>query len=57
MTEYETLKAALELLQALVVPLSGFVLYTLWRVSHKVTEIDTKLSFVLSRRGEKGYEE
>lgn len=56
MTEPETLQAALELLQALIVPMFGFVLYTLWRVSHKVTEIDTKLSFVLSEKGEKGYE-
>ena len=37
----------INLLQILVFPVLGWIVAIVWEVSHKVREIDTKLSFIL----------
>ena len=37
----------INLLQILVFPVLGWIVAIVWEVSHKVREIDTKLSFIV----------
>lgn len=43
----EAMTALLNLLQVLVFPVLGWIVAIVWSVSHKVREIDTKLSFIV----------
>ena len=41
----------LNIIQVIILPVLGWIVMTLWNVSHKVREIDTRLGFVLKNGG------